>query len=247
MDQVDAMLRFLDDIPADAYAASGMVRVEPEHRVPGNAFVPVGRGHAPDVAFPRGGVMVLGQDFGNERDLEAVIAAREETDVVPTWREIGKALIGAEIPPEGCWRTNYVMGVRRGSKSNCGRSPGLRRGALRRACRELFGRQVRAQEPCAVVVLGTHVPVALAVDFPCAFGAWREKSFSRRDLKNGAAMRDVNVDGVTVPLIVSILHPSMCGPNLWRRQFDGQDGAEAEWSLLRLVSDMVRERWTAPT
>lgn len=241
------MLRFVDDIPAGAYAASGMVRVGPEHRVSGHAFMPVGRGHAPHAAFPHGGVMVLGQDFGNERDLDAVMAAREETNVVATWREIGKLLAGAEIPPEACWRTNYVMGVRRGTKSNCGRSPGLRRGALRGACRELFVSQVRAQEPCAVVVLGNHVPVALAVDFPRAFGAWLQMSFPRRDLKDGAAMRDVNVDGVMVPLVVSILHPSMRGPNLRRRQFDGRAGAEAEWSLLRLVRDAVRERWMEPT
>jgi hypothetical protein len=44
-------------------------------------------------------------------------------------------------------------------------------GTWRRACRDLFAQQVRAQQPCALSVLGTHVPAALAVDFPRVFGA----------------------------------------------------------------------------
>lgn len=77
---MDVVLDALDAIPAEVYRASGMVRVGPESRVAGPAFVPVGRGYAPGVAFPVGGVMVLGQDFGNEHDLAAVVAQGEETD-----------------------------------------------------------------------------------------------------------------------------------------------------------------------
>lgn len=83
-----ALMRFVDAIPAHVYAASGMMRVDPERRVAGRAFVPVGRGHAPAVPFPRGGVMILGQDFGNERNLDDVAKAGEETDDVPTWGTI---------------------------------------------------------------------------------------------------------------------------------------------------------------
>jgi hypothetical protein len=246
-DPVAAVLAALDLIPGIVYAASRMVRVGPERRVAGHAFVPVGRGHAPGVAFPFGGVMVLGQDFGNERDLEAAVAAGEETDAIPTWREISKALRTEDIPVDACWRTNYVMGVRRGYDSNCkGPSPGLRDGELRRACRELFARQVRAQQPCALVVLGTYVPAALAADFPRAFAPWAAGSFALRDAADGAAIRDADIDGVTVPLVVSILHPSLRGPNVPKRRFGGHDGAEAERSLLRLVSNVVRERWTPP-
>jgi hypothetical protein len=244
MDPVDDLLRFIDKIPADVYADSGMVRVGPEMRVAGHAFFPVGRGHAPGIAFPYGGVMVLGQDFGNERDLDAVMAVGEENDAVPTWQEIGKALRAADIPTEACWRTNYVMGVRRGRDSNCnGRSPGLQRGTLRRACRDVFARQVRVQQPCALVVLGTYVPAALAADFPLAFGSWSGSSFLLRDAGDGAVIRNVDIDGVRIPLAVSILHPSLRGPNLSRRKFDGHEGAAAEASLLRLVRDAVPNRW----
>jgi hypothetical protein len=246
-DPLAAVLAALDRIPGTVYAASGMVRVGPESRVAGHAFVPVGRGHAPGVAFPFGGAMVLGQDFGNERDLDAAIAAGEETNAIPTWREIGKALRAEDIPLDACWRTNYVMGVRRGYYSNCkGPSPGLRGGDLRRACRDLFARQVRAQMPCALVVLGTNVPKALAADFPHAFATWAAGSFALRDAADGAAIRDADIDGVSVPLVVSILHPSLRGPNLSKRRFGGRQGAEAERSLLRLVRDVVRERWTPP-
>jgi len=246
-DPVAAVLAALDRIPGTVYAASGMVRVGPESPVAGHAFVPVGRGHAPGVAFPLGGAMVLGQDFGNERDLDAAMAAGEETDAIPTWREIGKALRTEDIPLDACWRTNYVMGVRLGYDSNCkGPSPGLRGGDLRRACRDLLARQIRAQMPCALVVLGTYVPKALAADFPRAFAPWAAASFALRDAADGAAIRDVGIGGVSVPLVVSILHPSLRGPNLSKRRFDGRQGAEAERSLLRLVRDVVRERWTPP-
>ncbi len=237
-DPLATVLDVLDRIPSAVYAASGMVRVGPEDRVAGHAFVPVGRGHAPDVPFPLGGVMVLGQDFGNERDLHAAQEAGEETDAIPTWREIGKALPEADIPLGACWRTNYIMGVRPGDASNCtGRSPGLS-GDLRRACRDLFAWQVRAQQPCALVVLGRHVPVALGADFPRAFGGWSGRTFALRDAADGAAIRDAHVDGVTIPMCVSIVHPSMRGPNLSKRRFGGCAGADAERSLLRLVRDI---------
>jgi hypothetical protein len=240
-DDVAALLRVVDAIPADVYAGSGMVRVDPSRRVAGRAFMPVGRGHAPDVPFPRGGVMVLGQDFGNERNLDDVVEAGHETDdAVPTWREIVKALVAARIPVDACWFTNYVMGVRHGRKSNCdGRSPGLRRTGLRRACAELFVRQLRAQQPCAIIVLGTYLPRVLAYDFPSSFRGWKASSFPRRDVGDGAAVRNAEMGGVTVPLVVSILHPSLRGPNLHRRRFAGRDGADAERFLFGMVCDVV--------
>jgi len=139
------------------------------------------------------------------------------------------------------------MGVRCGHDSNCkGPSPGLRAGEFRRACRDLFVRQIRAQMPCALVVLGTYVPKALASDFPRTFAPWAAASFALRDEAAGAAIRDVDIDDVRVPLVVSILHPSLRGPNLSKRRYDGRQGAEAERSLLRLVRDVVRERWRPP-
>jgi hypothetical protein len=248
-DGVAALLRIVDAIPEEVYAASGMVCVDPEQRVTGRAFVPVGCGHAPDVPFPLGGVLVLGQDFGSEQNLDDVVAAGEETDeAVPTWRESVKALSEAAIPIEACWFTNYVMGVRRGRESNCKRrSPGLRRGDLRSACARLFPLQLGAQRPCAIVVLGTHLPPVLASDFPSVFGVWRGGSFPRRDLDDGAALREVQMGDVTVPLVISILHPSLRGPNLHRRRFAGRAGAEAERVLLGMVRDVVRERWTPRT
>ena len=248
MDEVEALLRCVDRIPAEVYARSGMVRVGPESRVAGHAFVPFGRGHAPHVAFPVGGVMVLGQDFGNERDLDTVFTSGEETDAVPTWREIGRALRAGDIPLHACWRTNYVMGVRRGRDSNCkGRSPGLQHGELRRACGDLFVRQVSAQRPCAIIVLGTYLPVVLAAEFPRAFGRWAARSFARRDENSGAAIRDADIGGVIVSLAVSIVHPSMRGRNVSKRRFDGYEGVQAERALLGLVRDVVHERWFPQT
>lgn len=225
-----------------------MVRVGPDRRVAGRAFVPVGRGHAPEVAFPIGGVMVLGQDFGNERNLDDVVAAGEETDAVPTWREIGKALRAEDIPIEACWFTNYVMGVRPGHESNCrGRSPGLRHGGgLRRACADLFSRQLRTQRPCAVVVLGTYLPPVLAADVPHIFAPWAARSFPLRDAGDNAVIWNAAAGGVTIPVIVSIVHPSLRGPNMAARRFQGRAGAEAERSLLRLVRDVVSKRWKPP-
>jgi hypothetical protein len=124
-------------------------------------------GMCPGTAFPQRSVMVLGQDFGNEKNLADVLSAGEETDAVPTWRAIGRALLAEGIPIDACWFTNYVPGVRRGRGSNCkGRSPGLRPGPIRSACADLFIDQLRAQEPRAVLVLGTYVPPALARGLP---------------------------------------------------------------------------------
>ena len=160
MDRVEAVLRYVNEIPSDVYAASGMVRIGPERRV-------------------------------------------------------------------ACK----------------GRSPGLRNGALRRACAELFVHQLRAQRPCALVVFGTYLPSALVADFPAVFPSWKGTSFALRDADDAAVVRGATMDDVTVPIVVSILHPSLRGPNLMHRRFDGCGGAEAERALWALVRGVVRERW----
>jgi uracil-DNA glycosylase len=222
---------------------SGMVRVDADRRVSGRAFFPVGRGHLVGVPFPTGGVLVLGQDFGNEQNASDVFDAGEETDDVATWREIGKLFKSVGIPLEPCWFTNYVMGVRPGGASNCaGRSPGLRRGALRRECARFFRRQVRAQKPCAIIVLGSYLPCVLSQDVADAFATWTATSFLRRDVCDNALICDATIGGVTVPVIASIVHPSQRGRNVASRRFGGLEGEEAERSILRLVSAALRER-----
>ena len=69
----------------------------------------------------------------------------------------------------------------------------------------------------------------------------------RRDAEDGAVIRDASIADVTVPLVVSLLHPSLRGANLALRRFNGQRGAEAESRLLRLVRDVVRGQSVIPT
>jgi hypothetical protein len=244
MEPVDGLFAILDALDAGIYADSGMVQLGSGQRVAGRSFFPVGRGHLVGTPFPVGGIMVLGQDFGNERNVAAACDAGEETDDIPTWREIGKLFPSAGIPLEACWFTNYVMGVRPGRESNCaGRSPGLRRRALRRECTAFFRRQVKTQKPCAIVVLGSHLPSTLSHDVPEVFATWAGKSFRRRDANDNAVIRDAMIDGVHVPLVASIVHPSQRGRNVSSRRFGGFEGDEAERSILHLVSHALRERW----
>lgn len=86
------------------------------------------------------------------------------------------------------------------------------------------------------------MPRALAVDFASVLGAWEAGSLRDRDVADGAAVRNARMGDVTVPLVVSILHPSLRGPNLRHRKFAGHEGA-AEQLLLSMVRDVVRQHW----
>ena len=119
---------------ADWTYPTGVVPV-PQKKIPGTAFFPGGCGlwrERPGVdlpPMPLGKVMVLGQDFNNEKGYSKALQVGHELDI-PTWRGSGRGrgLLGllrdANISPTDCFFTNAYMGLRPAESSNKGPFPG---------------------------------------------------------------------------------------------------------------------------
>jgi hypothetical protein len=88
--------------------------------LPGPAFFPGGTGvlsgDRAACTLPRGGVMLLGHNFGTVRYFETLQAAGRENLEVPTWRVLLRFLRECDISPEECFFTNVLMGLMRADR-----------------------------------------------------------------------------------------------------------------------------------
>ena len=152
---VEYLFDRLEDMDID-YPEDEVIRV-PE-RISGTAFFPGGyglwRGEGPGGPFPRGGVMVLGQDFHSECDYRKSFSAGHELDT-PTWKHLQPLLTRASIGVEECFFTNAYMGLRTDCRST-GPSPGAKNTRFRQQCESFFlEEQIPTQQPG--LILGTRI------------------------------------------------------------------------------------------
>jgi hypothetical protein len=188
--------------------------------------------------FPVGGVMVLGHNYGSDSDFSANVRARETSwrdSMWPTCRNTWKALVRWGIDPATCFFTNFYPGYvttrdGNGKPFNVGPHPHVRNDAFVRASREFFVRQVQAQRPRAVLVLGTEVPPLLAPLDPRlrAWAPWR--TFATLDASGASIVRGITIGGHTLNMCI-VVHPSM--PNARYRSYGDLQGTKAEDAIVR--------------
>lgn len=224
------------------YNDAKMVEVTPDWQVDGLAFFPVGRGlwAAGNETLPKGGVLVLGQDFGDAEYTKTVVDKGGETpQASPTWRNLLKLLGDAKEPMGNCFFTNALMGLRV-EKGMIGKAPGMKHDGFRQKCQEVFKEQLRLQQPRAVWVLGMEVLKFLLPLSPRMQEHWAGVS-TLKELDQTAAsalLREVAFEGVdSLKVNVAVLtHPSYW-PNLLRREFAEKDGLAA---LITLMQDSLK-------
>jgi hypothetical protein len=98
-------------------------------------------------------------------------------------------------------------------------------------CKAIFELQLLRQRPCAIVTFGQPVAMTLGRLYPEELGRWNQRGFVFRDKDNGAAILDVTLGRCKLPLIVSIVHPSIWRPNVKLRKFRSLQGDAVEREL----------------
>jgi uracil-DNA glycosylase len=125
--------------------------------IPGTAFFPGGSGLWRGVEnggqlpteFPDAPVMFVGHNFDSCRAFKKAFAAGGEAGS-QFWGKLLAILDAASLPPERCFFTNALMGLKPGSAT--GSMPSVRR--YREQCERFLRKQIEIVRPSAVVALG---------------------------------------------------------------------------------------------
>jgi hypothetical protein len=213
-------------------------------RIVGTAFFPGGSGlwrPAPTrqlPAFPVGGVLIVGHDFGTVGQyVTALRAGREPVRRNATWRGLTVRLDRAGIPLTSCFFTNAYLGLRE-TESPTGAFPGRADKDYWAACLAVLARTIVLQQPRLIVTLGRYVPALLARLATAGLTGWRGvQTFAEID-QAGPIQRDVRLGDVAAT-VVALTHPSLGSANAHRRRYDGdvRPGETVDDVLLRGASD----------
>lgn len=212
--------------------------------IPGLAFFPGGfglvgaRAGSPLPPFPTGGVMVLGQDFHTADFYAESLRRGAEPVNMPTWRELLALFNQAGIDHSSAFCTNFYMGLRDRDRAT-GPCPGRRDIDYVNWCAGFFLKQLEAQRPRLVLVLGKETLPHLARLSPELHDLLGCTTFKSIDSSlGGPVRRDVTFDGLGAfgTNLVVLTHPSLRPVNIRRRSYQGLSGHEAE---LRMLADLL--------
>lgn len=125
--------------------------------IPGTAFFPGGSGLWRGLEnsgqlpahFPDAPVMFVGHNFDSIRAFKKAFAAGGEAGS-QFWGKLLAILEGASLPPDGCFFTNALMGLKPGSAT--GSMPSVP--GYREQCEQFLRKQIYIVRPSAVVALG---------------------------------------------------------------------------------------------
>lgn len=202
--------------------------------IPGPAFFPGGRGlvdanlHVGTV-LPIEGVMVLGHNFGKQRDYDDAKRRGGEVQSNATWRRMRELFCEAGIGLEECFFTNALIGLL-AKGANRGRHPNHDDPCFQSACRDLLQRQIYLQQPRLVLSLGRHVPSIMTSLSP-NLAAWTgHEKFASLD-KAGPVCRATF--GTHETAIVALVHPSYRHLTAHCRRYLHYTGHKAELEMIR--------------
>lgn len=183
------------------------------------------------MAFPVGGVMILGHNFDSARGYGESRKNGTENINGPTWRGTLSLLKGAHIEPQHCFFTNFYMGLIAGNMSR-GKFPGGTDPNFVRRCQELFLIQVRLMRPAMIITLGLPVPRLIA---PLAkeLKAWEGLS-SIKDLNASPFFHGVKFSAEQAPCtVVGVIHPCYATRNIKHRSYNGYKQPDVEELILK--------------
>jgi hypothetical protein len=217
--QVTDLRRRLSSIAPYPLGCEGF---EPRQLMNGTAFFPGGDGvwkskGSEDVAFPVGGVLVLGSDFGDVVSYDAQFkidrGCRHEVDG-KTWGGLLKLVERASIPYDELFCTNAWPCLRSGSRRVKGGIPGQKDWCFTERCIQFFLQTVYLMQPRLIVPLGKGPTRFVGRSVRNAWAsASRWKDIDRMPVATGLGSR-----------IVPVIHPSM--PNRKHREITFEQEAE---------------------
>ena len=196
----------------------------------GTAFFPGGVGvwreePAGEVPrMPRGGVMIVGQDFGTKATFLRLMPRGGEAES-PTWRPLRVLLSKAGIRRTECFFTNAWMGLR-SSGPETGRYVGARDKPFTHRCADFLLLQMSVQRPRLIVSLGAFVPLFLSKLSP-ELGVWAPwQRFATIDSINAGLVRNAMFAGAgnLAASVVALVHPCYRHLNVKMRRFTDNTG-----------------------
>jgi len=198
------------------------------------AFFPGGKGtidNSEDLSNRK--IMILGQDFDCEANYKkAIEIGYEDINRNPTWRKILNILEASKIPPEECFFTNAILGIRKGD-NGIGKSPAFLDNRFLNYCREIFIKQVEIQKPKLIIVLGKYTAIFLA-PLHKQLNPWMNfKNFQNIDDNNLQVVKDVPLGNISNINLVLLTHPSLRHLNIKKRKFNNFSGNEAELEMIK--------------
>lgn len=210
--------------------------------IAGPAFFPGGTGVVKDGLaarnIKRGGVLVLGHNFGNEKDYEAVKRHGSEFDTNATWRQLRPLLSDGGIAIDDCFFSNVLMGAMN-SETSIGSIDEHRDALFREDCATLLKATIDLQLPTVIVVLGLFALRFVGEKLE-PLSSWRKiASYRAVDTSIDGPIREMSYGGRRV-LAVALVHPSFGHLNRKSRKFSGHQGKDAEVAMLRIALARAR-------
>lgn len=199
-----------------------------------------------DVAFPFGGIMIVGHNL----DSEAAYAKRLAEDRphggpesrMATWVNLLATLQRSGIGPKRCFFTNAYVGLKAGEVAS-GKFAGESDPGFRRWCEAFLIEQIRTMEPAVIVALGGPARRFLA-GLSHGLAAWRSTRQADVDAANAGLIESADLGNHEVSA-VSLVHPSFGNRHVGTRRYvdaAGAEhaGAEAETAMLRAATRLRR-------
>jgi uracil-DNA glycosylase len=204
--------------------------------IKGIGFFPGARGlwQMEDHSLEGKSIMILGHDFGAEKDYQLSVKRGCENLQGLTWKNLVEMLNQYDVNPEDCFFTNAIMGVRTNS-SAIGESPAFDHPEFLKDCKNFFIEQIKSQKPTLIIALGQHIWKYLA-EFSETLNALSYiKTFSELDNKELSFVKQVKFN--TIPNfttnIAFITHPTYWHLNVKNRKYKQLVGIDAEKEIIK--------------
>ena len=248
--EISDLRKQLKSIEDKNYTGTKMAPLASGKLASGTGFFPFTDGlykkNNPNAKFPKGQIMVLGQDFGNEFYVEDLISKFGGDELnnkrSSTWRTIENIYVKKyNLKLEYCFFTNVLMDLREGNTSMTGnfvdrlvKKRKLNENNLLNKNLDFFIEQLKMQQPKIIICLGNAV-----VDFisqlsfsDCIEPKIKEKKISEIDFIS--VIKNTKINYLENVKLVFFTHPSNWKLNIKHRKYNNNlTASEAEKAMLK--------------
>jgi uracil-DNA glycosylase family 4 len=179
-------------------------------------------------------IMIIGHDFGAERDYKLSCERGHENLTALTWNNLVKMLSFYGIEKEECFFTNAIMGVR-SEGSAIGKSPAFDYPEYLSDCKSFLIKQIEIQKPKLILVLGLHLLGFMATVSAELSAISKIKSYKKLDQERQSSFEGISfldLEGFKTN-VVFLTHPTYRHLNIDNRVFRDFKGAQAELELIK--------------
>ena len=211
--------------------------------IKGVGFFPGGKGlwNSSETSISDKSIMILGNDFGGQKEFDSSVKNGHENINSLTWRNIEAIFTEYGIPREKCFLTNVIMGVRV-NVSATAKSPALHYPLFLNDCKHFLIKQIELQKPKLIIVLGLQILTVISDISDNLSQLKNIKSFKTLDENKLFAIEDCQINTIENyhTNIVIITHPTYRHLNIKHRNNNEYTGAEVEKEILKKYLSQIQ-------